>query len=232
MNIALITAGGTGTRMNNNIPKQFLNIEDKPLIIYTLEKFQTHPSIDAICVTCLKGWQEILKAYALQFNITKLKWIVTGGATGQESIHNGLMTVAKECSEEDIIMIHDGNRAMVSHDIISDSLRICREKGSAVAAIPCTEAIFRCEDEDNQYSNISIPREAVVRTQTPHSYPVKKLLWAHEEAEKQNIENTAASCVLMQMLGETVYFSSGSEKNLKITTNDDLQIFKALLNVK
>ena len=99
MNIALITAGGTGTRMNNNIPKQFLNIEDKPLIIYTLEKFQTHPSIDAICVTCLKGWQEILKAYALQFNITKLKWIVTGGATGQESIHNGLMTVAKECSE-------------------------------------------------------------------------------------------------------------------------------------
>ena len=103
MNIALITAGGTGTRMNNNIPKQFLNIEDKPLIIYTLEKFQTHPSIDAICVTCLKGWQEILKAYALQFNITKLKWIVTGGATGQESIHNGLMTVAKECSEEDII---------------------------------------------------------------------------------------------------------------------------------
>ncbi|MCR5784399.1 MAG: 2-C-methyl-D-erythritol 4-phosphate cytidylyltransferase [Eubacterium sp.] len=232
MNAVIVTAGGIGSRMNNSIPKQFLNIEDKPLIIYTLEKFQSHPSIDAICVTCLDGWQEILKAYAKQYNITKLKWVVTGGATGQDSIHNGLMAVAKEASDGDYIMIHDGNRALVSHDIISDSLRICKEKGSAVAAIPCTEAIFRCEDEENTLSTVSIPREDVVRTQTPHTYPIKKLLWAHEQAEEKNITNTAASCVLMQMLGETVYFSAGSEKNLKITTNDDLQIFKALLHVE
>lgn len=232
MNIAIITAGGTGSRMNNNIPKQFLNIEDKPLIIYTLEKFEKHPSIDAICVTCLQGWQEILKAYALQFNISKLKWVVPGGATGQESIHNGLMAIADECSQQDVIMVHDGNRALVSHDIISDSLRVCKERGSAVAAIPCTEAIFRCEDDENLFSNISIPREAVVRTQTPHTYPLDKLLWAHKEAESRNITNTAASCVLMRELGETVYFSAGSEKNLKITTNDDLQIFKALLHVE
>lgn len=232
MNIAIITAGGTGSRMNNNIPKQFLNIEDKPLIIYTLEKFEKHPSIDAICVTCLQGWQEILKAYALQFNISKLKWVVPGGATGQDSIHNGLMAIADECSQQDAIMVHDGNRALVSHDIISDSLRVYKERGSAVAAIPCTEAIFRCEDDENLFSNISIPREAVVRTQTPHTYPLGKLLWAHREAEKRNITNTAASCVLMQKLGETVYFSAGSEKNLKITTNDDLQIFKALLHVE
>ena len=232
MTTVIVTAGGIGSRMNNSIPKQFININDKPLIVYTLEKFQSHPSIDAICVTCLDGWQEILKAYAKQYNITKLKWVVTGGATGQDSIHNGLMTVAKDASDDDLIMIHDGNRALVSHDIISDSIRICKEKGSAVAAIPCTEAIFRCEDEENTYSTISIPREDVVRTQTPHTYPIKKLLWAHEQAEEKNITNTAASCVLMQMLGETVYFSAGSEKNLKITTNDDLQIFKALLNVE
>ncbi len=232
MTTVIVTAGGIGSRMNNSIPKQFININDKPLIVYTLEKFQSHPSIDAICVTCLDGWQEILKAYAKQYNITKLKWVVTGGATGQDSIHNGLMAVAKEAADDDLIMIHDGNRALVSHDIISDSIRICKEKGSAVAAIPCTEAIFRCEDEENTYSTISIPREDVVRTQTPHTYPIKKLLWAHEQAEEKNITNTAASCVLMQMLGETVYFSAGSEKNLKITTNDDLQIFKALLNVE
>lgn len=232
MNVAIITAGGVGSRMNNSIPKQFINIEDKPLIVYTLEKFQKHPSIDAICVTCLEGWHEILKAYAKQYGITKLKWVVTGGATGQESIHNGLMAVAKECKDDDYVMVHDGNRALVSHDIISDSLRICKEKGSAVAAIPCTEAIFRCEDEENTMSNISIPREDVVRTQTPHTYPLAKLLWAHEQAAEKNITNTAASCVLMQALGETVYFSAGSEKNLKITTNDDMQIFKALLHVK
>ena len=231
MNYAIITAGGIGSRMNNNIPKQFINIDDKPLILYTLEVFEKHPSIDGICVTCLEGWQEILKAYARQYNISKLRWVVTGGATGQESIHNGLMAIAEEADGDDIILVHDGNRAMVSHDIISDSLRICKEKGSAVAAIPCTEAIFRCEDEENSFSTISIPRESVVRTQTPHTYPLSKLLWAHEQAKVKNITNTAASCVLMQALGETVYFSSGSEKNIKITTNDDLQIFKALLHL-
>lgn len=231
MNIALLTAGGVGSRMHNDIPKQFLNIEDKPMIIYTMEKFQTHPSIDWICVVCLDGWHEILKAYAKQFGITKLKWVVAGGASGQESIHNGLMAISDECSGDDLVMIHDGNRALVSHDIISDSISVCRAKGSAVAAIPCTEAIFRCEDANNTHSTISIPRESVVRTQTPHTYPVSKLLWAHQQAEEKGIVSTAASCVLMQALGETIYFSTGSEKNLKITTHDDLQIFKALLHV-
>ena len=232
MNVALLTAGGIGTRMHNEIPKQFINIDDKPLIVYTMEKFQSHPSIDYICVVCLDGWHEILKAYAKQFGITKLKWVVSGGKNGQESIHNGLMAIAQECGEDDYVMVHDGNRALVSHDIISDSIRICKEKGSAVAAIPCTEAIFRCEDAENTCANISIPREDVVRTQTPHTYPIGKLLWAHEEATKRGITNTAASCVMMQELGETVYFSSGSEKNLKITTVDDMQIFKALLHVE
>ena len=232
MNVALLTAGGIGTRMHNEIPKQFINIDDKPLIVYTMEKFQSHPSIDYICVVCLDGWHEILKAYAKQFGITKLKWVVSGGKNGQESIHNGLMAIAQECGEDDYVMVHDGNRALVSHDIISDSIRICKEKGSAVAAIPCTEAIFCCEGAENTCANISIPREDVVRTQTPHTYPIGKLLWAHEEAAKRGITNTAASCVLMQELGETVYFSSGSEKNLKITTVDDMQIFKALLHVE
>lgn len=230
MNIALLTAGGTGSRMKMEIPKQFLNVEDKPLIVYTMEKFQTHPGVDAICVVCLDGWHEILKAYAKQFGITKLKWVVTGGATGQESIHNGLMAVAADCSKDDFIMIHDGNRVLVSHEIISDSIRICKEKGSAVAAIPCVEAIFRCDDEENTESTTHIARESVVRTQTPHTYPIGKLLWAHEEAAKRGINNTAASCVLMHELGEKVYFSTGSETNLKITTNDDLKIFKALLH--
>ncbi|KAB1438253.1 IspD/TarI family cytidylyltransferase [Candidatus Galacturonibacter soehngenii] len=231
MNVVLLTAGGTGTRMQNSVPKQFINVDDKPLIIYTMEKFEKHPSIDYICVVCLEGWHEILKAYAKQFNITKLKWVVTGGVNGQDSIHNGLKVLEQECDADDLIMIHDGNRAMVSQDIISDSIRICKKNGSAVAAIPCTEAIFRCEDEDNTFSVDSIPRESVVRTQTPHTYPLKKLLWAHQQAELKGIENTAASCVLMQQLNEVVYFSAGSEKNLKITTNDDMQIFKALLRV-
>ena len=137
----------------------------------------------------------------------------------------------EECHEEDVVMIHDGNRCLVSSDIISDSLAVFKTHGSAVAAIPCVEAVFRSKD-DGASSTISIPREQLYRTQTPHTYTLKKLLWAHEQAELQNIANTAATCTLMQQLGETIYFSKGSEENLKITTVDDIMIFKALLHTK
>lgn len=232
MVVALLTAAGMGTRMGQDIPKQFMHVENKPLIIHTMEAFQRHPSIDAIVVVTLPAWTDVLKAYAAQFNITKLKLVVPGGATGQESIHNGLMAIKEEMTEDDtIVMIHDGNRCLVSSEIISDSLATFKAHGSAVAAIPCVEAVFRSSD-NGLSSTLSIPREQLFRTQTPHTYTLEKLLWAHEEAQKRNITNTAASCTLMQQLGETVYFSKGSEENLKITTVDDMMIFKALLHTK
>lgn len=232
MVVALLTAAGMGTRMGQDIPKQFMHVENKPLIIHTMEAFQRHPSIDAIVVVTLPAWTDVLKAYAAQFNITKLKLVVPGGATGQESIHNGLMAIKEEMTEDDtIVMIHDGNRCLVSSEIISDSLATFKAHGSAVAAIPCVEAVFRSSD-NGLSSTLSIPREQLFRTQTPHTYKLKQLLWAHEEAQKRNITNTAASCTLMQQLGETVYFSKGSEENLKITTVDDMMIFKALLHTK
>ena len=209
-----------------------MHVENKPLIIHTMEAFQRHPSIDSIVVVTLPAWTDVLKAYAAQFNITKLKLVVPGGATGQESIHNGLMAIKEEMTEDDtIVMIHDGNRCLVSSEIISDSLATFKAHGSAVAAIPCVEAVFRSSD-NGLSSTLSIPREQLFRTQTPHTYKLKQLLWAHEEAQKRNITNTAASCTLMQQLGETVYFSKGSEENLKITTVDDMMIFKALLHTK
>ena len=232
MVVALLTAAGMGTRMGQDIPKQFMHVENKPLIIHTMEAFQRHPSIDAIVVVTLPAWTDVLKAYAAQFNITKLKLVGPGGATGQESIHNGLMAIKEEMTEDDtIVMIHDGNRCLVSSEIISDSLATFKAHGSAVAAIPCVEAVFRSSD-NGLSSTISIPREQLFRTQTPHTYKLKQLLWAHEEAQRRNITNTAASCTLMQQLGETVYFSKGSEENLKITTVDDMMIFKALLHTK
>lgn len=231
MVVALLTAAGSSTRMGQDIPKQFMHVDNKPLIIYTMEAFQNHPNIDEIMVVTLPTWIDVLKAYSRQFNITKLKWVVPGGATGQESICNGLKELAKELKKDDVVMIHDGNRCLVSSEIISDSLATFRAHGSAVAAIPCVEAVFRSDDEGKS-STVSIPREQLLRTQTPHTYTIEKLLWAHEEATKKGITNTAASCTLMQMLGETVYFSKGSETNLKITTVDDLFIFKALLSTK
>ena len=231
MVVALLTAAGTGTRMGQDIPKQFIHVENKPIIIHTMEAFQLHPSVDAIMVVTLPSWIDVLKAYAVQFNITKLRWVVPGGDTGQESICRGLQALQEELDEKDVVMVHDGNRCLVSGEIISDSLATFHKYGSAVTAIPCVEAVFRSEDNGIS-SSISVPREQLFRTQTPHTYTLGKLLWAHEEAQKRGIKNTAASCTLMQELGETIYFSRGSEENLKITTLDDMMIFKALLHTK
>ena len=231
MVVALLTAAGSGSRMGQDIPKQFIHVANKPLIIYTMEAFQSHPGVDAIMVVTLSAWTEVLRAYAKQFNITKLKWVVPGGSSGQESIRNGLLELSNNISNDDTVIVHDGNRCLVSSEIISNSLATYNAHGSAVAAIPCVEAVFESKD-NGLTSTISIPRERLFRTQTPHIYSLGKLLWAHKEAEKQGIGNTAASCTLMQMLGETVYFSKGSEENLKITTVDDMMIFEALLQSK
>ena len=227
MNIALLTAAGKGERMNSEIPKQFIHIQNKPVILYTMQAFQNHPQIDAMLIVSLNSWKEMIWSYAKQYQITKLKWIVPGGVTGQESIKNGLMKLKEECHESDMIMIHDGNRPMISSDIISDSIAVYQAHGSAIAAIPCIEAIYK--SRTGKESTVTLDRNEMFRTQTPHSYPLGKLLWAHEEAEKRRIENTTATCTLMTMLGETIYFSKGSEKNLKLTTREDIEIFEALL---
>lgn len=229
MNIAMIIAGGKGSRMNQDIPKQFLNIHDRPIIVYTMQAFQKHPEIDAILIVCLDGWQEILKAYAHQFNITKLRWVVVGGGNGQESIHNGLIQLERECRAEDLVLVHDGIRPNVSQEIISNSIAECRLHGSAITVIPCAEAMLLREEENGTSAKALISRDMLARTQTPQTFPLAKLLWAHREAEKRGIHNSIASCTLMVELGEQVYFCPGSEKNIKITTTEDIEIFKALL---
>ncbi len=231
MNVALLTAAGTSTRMHQDIPKQFIHVDNKPVIIHTMEAFQSHPSIDAIIVVTLESWSAVLWAYAKQFNISKLRWVVPGGATGQESIKNGLDALKHELPDEDIIvMIHDGNRPLVTSEVISDSLATFAKYGSAVAVIPCTEVVF--ESDDGKSSCVSTEREKLFRTQTPHTYRLDDLLKAHEEAAAKGIRDTAASCMLMKELGRMTFFSKGTEENIKITTTDDLKIFKALLHTR
>lgn len=231
MNIGMIIAGGKGLRMHQDIPKQFLNIYDKPVIVYTMQAFQKHPEIDKILIVCIDGWQEILRAYARQFNISKLQWVVVGGENGQASICNGVMELEKHCDENDIILIHDGIRPNISQEIISACIAECRLQGSAITVVPCAEAML-LRNEGPQCSSELISRDALARTQTPQAFPLKKLLWAHREAKKRGISNSVASCTLMIELGEKVYFCPGSEKNIKITTTEDIEIFKALLMAK
>lgn len=232
MNVAILTAGGIGSRTHQDLPKQFITVDNKPIIIYTLEAFQQHPNIDEIYVACLEGWEAVLCAYAKQFNITKLKRIVIGGATGQASIYNAMQAVSEAHSDTSdiIVLIHDGNRPMVSQDVITDSIVKQKMYGSAVAVIPTTEVVF--VSQDGQLSTEALNREELWRTQTPHSYKFDELLAVHRRAIKDGIDNTAASCSLMQKYGYTTYFSKGSEKNIKITTAEDIEIFKALLNAE
>lgn len=230
MNIALVIAGGSGARMNQDIPKQFINVYDKPVIIYTLEKFQKHPDIDSIAVVCLDGWHEILKAYAKQFGIDKLKYIITGGKNGQESIRNGVFELEKYYEKDDIVLVHDAIRPMVSLEIISDCIAKTRKYGSAIVSIKCAEAMLKTENHMSSKEVVS--RDELIRTQTPQGFRLEKLANAHKKAIEVGIENSVASCTLMIELGEEVYFSAGSEKNIKLTTTDDIEIFKALLQSK
>lgn len=232
MNIAIIIAGGSGQRMQQDIPKQFINVYDKPVIIYTLEGFQRHPYIDAIEVVCLDGWHDILSAYAKQFNITKLKWIISGGKTGQESIRNGVFNLEGKCQPDDIIIIHDGIRPLVDETVLSDVIVKCQKYGNAVTALPYNEQIFKIHDE---YSTKEyIPRETLKRVQTPQAYKFNKLDWAYHEAfnKEIGIYGSSYTNTMMVDLGEILYFASGSEKNIKLTTKSDLEIFKAYLNLE
>ena len=230
MNIGLIIAGGIGARMKQAIPKQFMTVFDKPIIAYTLEKFQNHPSIDVIAVVCVNGWDTILESYAKQYKITKLKHIIPAGKVGQESIKNGLEELSKHYSEDDIVLIHDAIRPNVSLDIISDCLKTINENGSAVVVIPCNEAMMMTDDFIS--SDKAFPRDHLKRTQTPQGATLGKLLSIHKKAKDLNITDSVATCTLMTEVGEKIYFSAGSPKNIKITTPDDVDIFKSLLKME
>ena len=230
-NIALILAGGIGARMHQDIPKQFINVYDKPVIVYTMEAFQNHPNIDAIEIVCLDGWHDILRAYAKQFGISKLENVVSGGTCGQISIRNGLEDIAlRHTDPDDIVLIHDAIRPMVSGEIISDNIRVCREHGNAITVVPCTAAMLKTQDSFS--SSEQIPRDNLKITQTPQTFFLQDILNIHKEALEKGITNSVASCTLYIELGKTLYMSAGSEKNLKLTTAEDIEIFKALLNAK
>lgn len=228
-NIAIIIAGGVGSRMHFDIPKQFLNVNDKPIIIYTLAAFQKHPDIDAIEVVCLEGWHDILRAYAKQFGISKLKYIVNGGNSVQESIRNGVFNLEGKCQPDDIAIIHDGIRPLIDKEVLSDVIIKCRKYGNAVTSLPYNEQIFIIDDEISTTSYI--PRETIRRVATPQAYKFSLLDEKYHEAyEKEiGIYGSAYTNTMMADLGVRLYFAAGSDKNIKLTTQDDLELFKSFV---
>lgn len=230
-NIAVIIAGGSGHRMGQDIPKQFINVYDKPILIYTLESFQKHPQIDAIEVVCIDGWHDIVWAYAKQFNIDKLKWIVSGGSTGQESIRNGVYNLEGKADPADTVIIHDGIRPLVEPSVLTDVISKCHQYGNAVTSMPYNEQIFVVDKEDETTTRQYIPRETLRRVSTPQAYKFDLLDRKYHEAfEKEiGIYGSSYTNTMMVELGECLYFAAGSDKNIKLTTKDDLEMFKAYL---
>ncbi len=257
--IALIIAGGSGHRMGHDIPKQFINVYDKPVIIYTLESFQRHPLVDAIEVVCIDGWHDVLWAYAKQYGITKLKWVISGGATGQESIRNGVHNLESVCQPDDTLIIHDGIRPLVDEFVLSDVIAKCQLYGNAVTSMPYNEQIFVIDnasapdhdpettkqrnnettafadvqnaERDHETTKQYIPRETLRRVATPQAYRYDTINQAYHDAfNKQiGIHGSAYANTMMVELGHTLHLAAGSDRNIKLTTPGDLELFKGYL---
>lgn len=234
MTLAIIVAGGSGHRMGQDIPKQFIHVRNKPVLIFTLESFQNHPEIDRIGVVCIHGWEGMLEAYARQFNISKLAWIIQGGDSVQESIYLGVQKAGECCKEDDIVVVHDGIRPLVEDSVLSDVLRVCREHGNAVTSMPYNEQIFRVDPDQPDSTTEYIPRETLRRVATPQAYRYSLLRSTYDKAftEDRGVKGSSYTNTMMADYGVRLYFAKGSDRNLKLTTKEDLEMFEACLEMK
>jgi len=227
--IALVVAGGVGSRMGDVKPKQFIEVLGKPVLFYTLENFQRSDVIDEIVLVCISGWDDFVKDKAKEYGVDKLSAVVEGGASVQESIRNGVFFLEDYCDKEDIVVIHDGIRPLVDDFVLTDVVNVCKQYGASVSSLPYNEQIFLV---DNDISTVKyIPRETLRRVSTPQAYKFGNLDARYHEAfeKKIGIYGSSYTNTMMVELGERLYFASGSEKNIKLTTPDDLELFKAYL---
>ena len=231
-NIAVIVAGGVGQRVGADIPKQFIKVFDKPILIYTIEDFDKNPLIDEIEVVCIESWIEELKRLLHFYKIKKVKEIIPGGATVQESIRNGVFNLKDKVNDDDTIIIHDGIRPVIDEFVIEDLLNVCKLHGAAASSLPYNEQIFI--KENDEYTRQYIPRERLMRVSTPQAYKFKTLYEAYKQAfeNKIGIYGSSYTNTMWVELGNKLYFSKGSDKNIKITTKDDIRLFKAYLESK
>lgn len=232
MNTALILAAGTDARFEMDVPKQFVNVNNRPLIVYTLERFQEHPAIDEIVVVCLDGWQEMVRVYSKQFGITKLKAILPGGKNAQQSTFHGLeyMLNKMNMQQGDIVVIHDAIRPMVSQDLITKSIQKCIQSGMGVAAIHVMDAIMRTDDGKSGFENID--RNEIMKIQTPQAFDFQYIWDMHNQAIAKGKTGFWDNTGMLTSLGEKIYFSEGSDLNMKVNTTEGVAMFKALYKME
>lgn len=228
-NIAVIFAGGSGKRMNTvSRPKQFLELNGKPVMIYTLELFDNHPMIDGIAVVCIEPWIPFLKKQLKKFEISKVGVIVPGGETGQDSIYNGLAAAKGNYGEDCNVLIHDGVRPLITEQTITDCINTTNEKGNCITCIPTTET-FVVKQEDG---SLEIPTRAnSLIARAPQCFRLKDILDAHHKAQESGRHDFIDSCTLMSYYGHHMNTIIGPMENIKITTPTDFFIFRAMVEV-
>ena len=232
MNIGVIFAGGTGKRMHTKgMPKQFLEVQGKPIIIHTIEKFEHCAEVDAIVVVCLKEYIEYMKTLLFRFKLEKVLRVVPGGSTGQESIYNGLCA-ARELTEDSkaIVLVHDGVRPLISEGLIKANIDQTKELGNAITAAPATETIFRFGQDAAVVSEI-IDRNSCYVAKAPQTFLLVELLAAHERARREDAQ-FIDSASMMHAYGHTLHTIESTQDNIKVTTPSDYYTLKAIMTEK
>lgn len=228
MNYAVIFAGGIGKRMNTKaLPKQFLKLYGKEIIIYTLEHFEKHREIDGIAVACVEEWIPYLEELIVKYQFKKVKAVVPGGRTGQDSIFEGIKAVDRLVQGDGhIVLIHDGVRPLINEQTITDCIKSVRENGSAITVAPAVETIIRVDD--NQQVREVIERADCLMARAPQCFFLKEILEAHRKAVRENKHDFIDSASIMKYYGHTLSVVDGPVENIKITTPMDFYTFRAL----
>ena len=228
-NDVILLAGGIGKRMGAEIPKQFIKVKDKPIIVYTIEKFQKNANIDEIVVVCVKDWADYVRELVKEYSLTKVKWIIEGGKTGHDSIRNGVFFLRDKIEPEDFVVIHDAVRPILPQKAIDEVLRVAHENGNASSSIVCHPPIVYTEDKISGIKDVD--RDHVMLTASPQAYNYAQDLKCYEKAEEDGKHDFTFTSSLLIAYGERVYFAKGTTSNIKVTQKEDLALFEALISV-
>ncbi len=231
MNIPIILAGGVGSRVGAGKPKQFIEILGKPVLVYTIEAFQNHPEIDAIEVVCIESHIDYLKALVEKYDLDKVKWITKGGEDFQHSVINGINNLKGKIDDEDIVLVHYGASPFVSEDIISDAIRVCKEKGNSSPAMP---SVLLLGNNEGDKSTQWIDRDKVIVFNSPQCFKFSYVTQLYDEAIEKGLLDKVEphTTTLMYLMGREIYFSQSSQTNIKITTEEDLDLFEGYVLMK
>lgn len=228
-NYVILLAGGVGKRMKSELPKQFIKVNGKPIIAYSIENFQRNVQIEKIVVVCVKEWIEHLVEIIRKYNLSKVEWIIEGGSTGHDSIRNGVFFLKDKIEEDDFIIVHDAVRPVLPQKAIDEVIKVAHEKGNASSSIACHPPIVYTEDFESGITDVD--REHVMLTASPQMYRYSLALKCYEQAEIENKHDFTFTSSLLIHCGERVYFAKGTTSNIKVTQKEDLALFNALLTI-